>query len=46
MTIFVAVAEAGSLAKVARDRRISPPAVTRAIKALEDHVGVQLLIRT
>ena len=46
MTIFVAVAEAGSLAKVARDRRISPPAVTRAIKALEDHIGVQLLNRT
>lgn len=46
MSIFVAVAEAGSLAKVARERRISRPAVTRAIKALEDHVGVQLLNRT
>ena len=46
MAVFVAVAEAGSFAKVARKKRLSPPAVTRAIAALEQQVGVRLLNRT
>ncbi|MGI9410036.1 MAG: LysR family transcriptional regulator [Hyphomicrobiaceae bacterium] len=46
MAVFVAVAKAGSFAQAAREKRLSPPAVTRAIAALEHHVGVQLLNRT
>ncbi len=46
MTIFVAVAEEASFAGGARRLRLSPPAVTRAVAALEDKLGVRLLIRT
>jgi DNA-binding transcriptional LysR family regulator len=46
MEVFSAVAEAGSLAGAAKRLRLSPAAVTRAIAALEDHLGVRLLNRT
>lgn len=46
MTVFVAVAEEQSFAGGARRIAISPPAVTRAIAALEDRLGVKLFTRT
>lgn len=46
MEVFAAVAEAGSLAAAAKRLRLSPPAVTRAIAALELRLGVRLLNRT
>ncbi|HSH54072.1 MAG TPA: LysR family transcriptional regulator [Methylotenera sp.] len=46
MTIFVAVAEQEGFAGAARLLHISPPAVTRAIATLEEHLGVKLFNRT
>jgi len=46
MKIFVAAVDAGSLAGAARRLRRSPTAVSRAIAALEAHIGVELLHRT
>ncbi|MFZ1414822.1 MAG: LysR family transcriptional regulator [Defluviicoccus sp.] len=46
MKVFAAVADAGSLAGAAKRLRLSPPAVTRAIAALEEHLGVRLFNRT
>jgi DNA-binding transcriptional LysR family regulator len=46
MRVFVAVAEGAGFAAAARRLRMSPPAVTRAIAALEEHVGARLLNRT
>lgn len=46
LRVFVAVAEAGGFAPAARRLRLSPPAVTRAIAALEQHLGARLLHRT
>ncbi len=46
MRVFVAVAEAGGFASAARSLRASPPAVTRAVAALEDRIGARLLHRT
>lgn len=46
MTVFVAVAEEESFAGGARRLAMSPPAVTRAVAALEEHLGVKLLNRT
>ena len=46
MSVFVAVAEAESFAKAGRKLGMSPPAVTRAISALEERLGVRLLTRT
>lgn len=46
MEIFIAVNDAGSFAAAAVRLRISPPAVTRAVSALEDRLGVRLLNRT
>ncbi|MFO1352772.1 MAG: LysR family transcriptional regulator [Gammaproteobacteria bacterium] len=46
MSVFVAVAEAESFAGGARRLGMSPPAVTRAIAALEARLGVKLLNRT
>ena len=46
MSVFVAVAEEESFARAARRLGMSPPAVTRAIAALEDRLGVKLLNRT
>lgn len=46
MNVFVAVADAGGFAGAARCLAMSPPAVTRAIAALETAIGSRLLIRT
>lgn len=46
MGVFTAVAEAESFASGARRLKMSPPAVTRAIAALEARLGVTLLHRT
>lgn len=46
MGVFVAVAEEEGFAGAARRLGLSPPAVTRAIAALEAHLGVQLFKRT
>lgn len=46
MQIFMAVAEEEGFAAAARTLRISPPSVTRAIAAMEERIGTQLLSRT
>src|SRR5262245_60082173 len=46
MRVFVAVTEANGFAEAARRLGLSAPAVTRAILALEQRLGVQLLHRT
>lgn len=46
MRVFVAVAEARGFAAAARLLRLSPPAVTRAVVALEQRIGARLLHRT
>lgn len=43
---FIKVAEHAGFAPAARDLSMSPPAVTRAVAALEDRMGTQLLVRT
>ncbi len=46
MTVYIAVAEEQSFAAAARRLAISAPAVTRAVAALEESLGVKLLNRT
>ena len=46
MRVFVAVAETGGFAAAGRVLNQSPPAVTRAVAALEDRIGARLLHRT
>lgn len=46
MRIFVTVAEAGGFAPAARRLALSPPAVTRAVAAVEERIGARLLHRT
>lgn len=46
MKVFVAVAEEKGFASAARRLRMSPPAVTRAVSALEERIGSRLLERT
>ena len=46
MEVFATVVEEGSFAAAARRLAASPPAVTRAIGALEQYLGVKLLDRT
>jgi DNA-binding transcriptional LysR family regulator len=46
MRVFVAALDEGSLARAGRRLGRSPAAVTRAISALEGHVGARLLHRT
>jgi DNA-binding transcriptional LysR family regulator len=46
MTVFVAVAEEESFAGAARKLGMSPPAVTRAVAALEERLKSKLLNRT
>lgn len=46
LKVFVAVAEAGSFARAAETLRMTRPAVTGAINALEKAVGARLLQRT
>lgn len=46
LTSFLAIYEAGSLISASRRLRRSPPAVTRALGALEDRIGLRLFERT
>jgi len=46
MTVLAAVAEEEGFAAAARRLNMSPPAVTRAVAALEERLGVKLLTRT
>jgi DNA-binding transcriptional LysR family regulator len=46
MNVFVAVGEDEGFAAAARRLDLSPAAVTRAVAALEEHLGVKLLLRT
>ncbi|MBA4045654.1 MAG: LysR family transcriptional regulator [Erythrobacter sp.] len=46
MRVFVRVAEAQGFAEAARQLHMSPPAVTRAVSALEETIGARLLTRT
>jgi DNA-binding transcriptional LysR family regulator len=46
LAVLVAVVDHGSLAAAARRLRRSPPAVTRALAALEARVGMRLIERT
>jgi DNA-binding transcriptional LysR family regulator len=46
LAVFVAILDAGSLARTARRLRRSPPAITRALGSLEERLGVRLVERT
>lgn len=46
LSTFVAVAERGGFAAAGRHLGMSPPAVTRAVAALEQHLGVALFHRS
>jgi len=46
MRVFVAVADEQGFAPAARRLAMSPPAVTRAVSALEERIGTRLLHRT
>ncbi|WP_437687209.1 LysR family transcriptional regulator [Sorangium sp. So ce176] len=46
LRVFIAVAEEEGFAPAARRLSMSPPAVTRAIAALEERIGTRLLHRT
>jgi DNA-binding transcriptional LysR family regulator len=46
MEVFAAINDSGSFVQAANRLRMSPPAVTRAMNALEDRLGVQLLTRS
>lgn len=46
LEIFIAILDSGSLAGAGRKLRRSPPAVTRALSALESRLGTRLVERT
>ena len=46
LSVYVAVAEEQGFAAAARRLSMSPPAVTRCVAALEEHLGVKLLQRS
>lgn len=46
LQVFVAVADTAGFAPAARKLQMSPPAVTRAIAALEERLGIRLFHRT
>jgi DNA-binding transcriptional LysR family regulator len=46
MATFVRVVDAGSLSAAARSEKLSLPAVSRQLRALEDHVGASLVARS
>jgi DNA-binding transcriptional LysR family regulator len=46
MTVFVRVAESGSLSRAARELKLSQPSVSRIVGTLEARLGTTLLLRT
>jgi len=46
MTVFVRVADSGSLSRAARELKLSQPSVSRIIGMLEARLGTTLLLRT
>lgn len=46
MKVFLKVVETGGFSEASRQLHMSPPAVTRAVAALEEAIGARLLIRT
>jgi DNA-binding transcriptional LysR family regulator len=46
MSVFVRVADCGSLSRAARELKLSQPSVSRIIGALEARLGTTLLLRT
>jgi len=46
LRLFVSIVDTGSLAAAARRHNQTPPAVTRALAALEERLGVRLVERT
>lgn len=46
MRVFVKIVDSGGFAEAARQLHLSPPAVTRAVVALEETIGARLLTRT
>ena len=46
LAVFVRIVEEGSLVRAASRLRRSPPAITRALAALEDRIGLRLVDRT
>lgn len=46
MQVFAAIARGGNFTAAARQLDMGPPAVTRAIAALEDRIGTRLFTRT
>lgn len=46
MRSFVAIVDAGSLSGAARQLHLGQPAVSKALAALEEHLGARLLTRT
>lgn len=44
--VFTRVADLGGFAVAARSLNMSPPAVTRMVSLLEDHLGARLFVRT
>lgn len=46
MGVFVRVAELGSLSAAGRDLKLSQPAISQRVSALERHLGVRLVNRT
>tara|TARA_R110000787_G_scaffold91109_15_gene192209 strand:+ start:594 stop:1493 length:900 start_codon:yes stop_codon:yes gene_type:complete len=46
LTVFTEVAAHGGFAAAARSLSLSPPAVTRAVSALEERMGTRLFVRT
>ncbi len=46
MTTFVRVAESGSFAAAASRLGVAPSVITRQVAALEEHLGIKLMMRT
>jgi DNA-binding transcriptional LysR family regulator len=46
MTVFVRVAESGSLSRAARELKLSQPSISRIVGTLEARLGATLLLRT
>ena len=46
ISTFLAVAETGSFTRAARETFVTQPAVSQQIRALEEHLGVRLFVRS